>query len=123
MDVAAFRQVFQSFDDPETYSDTAINFWAGIGEGRLPADKWASDWTLGVMYFVAHHLAIRQRDQLAATPGEVKGPASSKSVDKVSISYENGLITVEGAGGWNLTSYGIELYRMARNVGAGCIQL
>lgn len=79
------------------------------------------------MLFVAHHLTLDARDAAAVAaggvPGELKGPAASKSVDKVSVSYDTKAVTFEDQAFWNLTRFGIQLYNLARLIGAGGVQL
>jgi len=127
MDIAAFRQGFPEFDDPQTYPDLMINFWGDLAAKLLRPDRWEDLIDQGTQLFVAHHLAIGRRDQRAAeaggVPGEVKGVVTSKSVDKVSVSYDAGKATIENAGFWNTTSYGVRFYQLVRIVGAGCVQL
>lgn len=127
MDAAAFRQAFPEFDDPATYPDATLNFWAGLSDKLLRSDRWEDLYTYGQQLFVAHHLAIARREQsvaeLGGIPGEVKGPVTSKSVDKVSVSYDASKTTIENAGFWNSTSYGVKFYQLVRICGAGCIQI
>jgi hypothetical protein len=53
----------------------------------------------------------------------VAGPIASKSVGGVSISYDVGAVTIENAGHWNGSQYGIQFYQLAMIVGAGVTQL
>jgi hypothetical protein len=127
MDKAAFRQAFPEFVDPNTYPPSTVDFWAGLADKLLNSDRWDDLYTYGQQLFVAHHLAIGERDrrasELGGVPGEVKGPLTSKTVDKVSASYDAGKSTIENAGFWNTTSYGVRFYQLVRICGAGCIQL
>jgi hypothetical protein len=122
-----FRQRFREFADPQINTDSAIEFWAGIGASMLPAGRWGSMHDYGVSLFVAHHLAIAQREERSAEVGgpigNVVGPQTSKSVDKVSASYDTAAVALSDAGFWNMTTYGIRLIQQARMVGAGGVQL
>ena len=93
----------------------------------LNADRWGDTLDYGLGLFVAHHLAIASRDEKAAaagaTPGATPGVVTSKSVDKVSVSYDGGLGTYEGAGFWNQTNYGVRFFQLARMIGAGGYQI
>jgi hypothetical protein len=127
MDKAAFRQAFPEFVDPDTYPPSTLDFWAGLADKLLNSDRWEDLYTYGQQLFVAHHLTIGKRDEVAslagAAPGEMKGPVTSKTVDTVSVSYDSSKATFENAGFWNLTTYGVRFYQLVRIVGAGCIQL
>lgn len=81
----------------------------------------------GIELCTAHHLVLAARDEATAaiggTPGQVTGPQSSKAVDKVSASYDTGAATIDDAGMWNLTTYGVRYLTLARLMGAGGMQL
>ena len=104
-----------------------INFWATLAGQMLPADRWSDLFTYGTQLFVAHHLTVGKRDQLAAeaggVSGEIKGPITSKSVDKVSVSYSSQSVALKDGGFWNSTSYGVRFLQLARMIGSGPIQL
>lgn len=83
---------------------------------------------LGAELFVAHHLVLERQAMDAAAiaggvPGLTQGPASSEGVGPVSISYDNGQVTYEGAGPWNATMYGLRWMRLARSISAGPLQV
>jgi len=82
---------------------------------------------LGIELITAHQLVLSARDQLAASvggiPGEVKGPTTSKSVDKVSVGYDASAVTLDDAGFWAMSAYGLRFLTLARMMGAGGLQL
>jgi hypothetical protein len=125
--IPTFRQVFPEFLDPMSYSDATINFWAGVAAKRLPADRWQDLLDDGTMLFIAHHLAIGKPNEMIAemggVPGQVKGVLTSKTVDKVSMSYDTKAATYEDAGFWNGTQYGVSFFQLAMMVGAGGLQI
>lgn len=127
MDAATFRQDFPEFADPQVYPDPQVAFYIRVAEKLLPECRWGEMLPYAIELFVAHHLAIgRQNEQAAsvgATPGAVKGPATSKAVDKVSVSYDAGSVALDDGGFWNLTTYGIRFLQLARLFGAGGVQL
>ena len=55
--------------------------------------------------------------------GGSMGIVSAKSVDGVSVSYDTSSGQEEGAGFWNMTTYGREPYQLLRVFGAGAVQL
>lgn len=129
---ASFRQLFRAFADASNYPDIAINNWIGIalsfltGSAMYGNARWGSNVDYATGLFVAHHLALDRRDELTAlnggVPGEVRGPASAKSVDKVSANYDTRAVTFENEAFWNSTRYGVNLLQLAMMVGAGGIQ-
>jgi hypothetical protein len=122
-----FRKQHPEFSDPALYSDAVLGFWSGLAGTFLQEDRWGALRDYGISLFVGHHLVIARRNEDAAaaggTPGEVKGPLTSRSVDSVSNSWNSGAASEEDAGFWNSTSYGQRYIRLARMVGAGGIQL
>lgn len=127
MDSPTFRSTFPEFASTSVYPDAQVNFWLGLGITMLKPDAWGPSIDQGLALFIAHHLVVGQRDQAAVAaggvPGDAKGIVTSKSVDKVSVSYDAASIQYEGAGFWNMSSYGIRFYRLARMMGAGGVQL
>ena len=125
--VAQFRQDFPEFGNTTTYPDSSVTFWMTIAVSLVNPDRWGVLTDQGIELVTAHHLVLAQRDQAAVAvggaPGEVKGPTASKSVDKVSVSYDAGAVALSDAGFWNLTTYGIRFMTIARTMGAGGMQL
>ena len=127
MTPATFRANFPEFSCTQDYPDSTIEFWFTVADGLLNPERWANLYEYGTQLIVAHHLAIASRDQQAAhsggIPGTVQGVQSSKSVDKVSVSYDTKAVTNENEAFWNMTTYGIRLSHLSRMVGAGGVQL
>lgn len=127
MDAAAFRQVLPEFKDQAVYPDPVIGFWLDLADKLLPLDRWCELHEQGMAFYVAHHLVLGKRDQEAVDvggiQGEVKGPTTAMSVDKVSAGFDTGAVSLDGAGFWNMTTYGIRFLTLARCIGAGGIQL
>ncbi|HWU68260.1 MAG TPA: DUF4054 domain-containing protein [Stenotrophobium sp.] len=121
------RANFPEFANTAAYPDGQVQFWLTLAYTVLNPDAWADYLDLGAQLYTAHHLVIGARDQKSAAaggvPGAVTGPQASKAVDKVSVSYNTGAVTLEGGGFWNATMYGIQFYQLARVVGAGGVQL
>jgi len=127
MDAAQFRTDFPEFSDTTKYPDSAVNLWLSLGEKTLAPDRWCDYLDLGLELFIAHNLAIAAGNQLTemvgGTAGQVKGPLTSKSVDKVSAGYDTGAVALQDGGFFNLSTYGIRYLQLARMVGTGGIQL
>lgn len=125
--VEKFRTDFPQFADVNKYLESAIQFRLNL------ADKLLSENLLGDMFpylvelFVAHYTTLQAKDVQSAAigggSGSTNGVASSKSVDKVSVSYDNSATLNPDAGFWNFTRYGAEFYQLVTMFGAGGRQL
>lgn len=126
-----FRQVFPEFNNS---SEAAVSFWittAGTflsGASDDSANRWDPANIDYITYlFVAHHLVLAARRAARAAaggiPGEVEGPKTSSSVDRVSKSMDTRAVTFEDEAFWNQTSYGIQFFQIVRMAGAGGVQL
>ncbi|USE78842.1 DUF4054 domain-containing protein [Cupriavidus gilardii] len=127
VDVAQFRQDFPEFSDTTKYPDAVVQFWLTVSVSLVNPCRWGVLTDQGIELCTAHHLVLAARDEQAVAvggiPGQMTGPLSSKSVDKVSAGYDTGAATLDGAGFWALSSYGIRYLTLARMFGAGGIQL
>ena len=128
MDLTQFRTDFPEFTDTVKYTDAVLTFWSGFVETRLNVDRWAGALNYGVELATAHYVTLAVKDQINAAAGKVpgssmQGAASSKSVGDVSVSYDTTSSLEAEAGHWNLTSYGRQFIRLARNIGMGGVQL
>ncbi len=126
MDAATFRLDLPEFNNTVSFPNAQINFWLGIGNKMLNVARWSDLLDHGLELFVAHHLSLaKQNEASAATggvPGVSTGAVSAKGVDKVTVSYDTSAGLNEGAGHWNLTTYGTQFIQLARMVGTGGIQ-
>lgn len=142
---AQFRADLPEFADTAKFTSSMVNYWIANAALMLRVERWgqsaASPWPvaaqpaaflamydMGAEQFVAHNLALEARDMAAAAGGGIPGASGggvqqSKSVDKVSVSYDTQSSAELNAGHWNLTIYGKRFIRLARMFGAGAIQL
>lgn len=124
---ANVRQLYRQFNDAGVYDDFVIDTYLNMAVSMLSVSRWGGQLDQATGLYVAHYLTLKTRDDLTAMaggiPGAVSGPQSSKSVDKVSVSYDTKAVTAEHGGFWNLTVYGVRLYQMAMMFGAGGIQV
>ncbi len=125
---ASFRQEFKAFADPLLYSDAAITALVTAAGYLLNVNRWDPNIIdYGTSLFVAHHLVLAARDDLAASAGgiagQVQGILISKQVDKVSAQYDWQAVINEGASYWNMSTYGIRFKQLSDLFGAGGMQL
>ncbi|MDW3684900.1 DUF4054 domain-containing protein [Cupriavidus sp. CV2] len=127
MDAAQFRQDFPEFSDTTRYTDAVVDFWLIVAVSLVNECRWGVLTDQGIELVTAHHLVLAARDEAAENvggiPGQMTGPLASKSVDKVSSSYDTGAATIEDGGFWNLTSYGVRYLTLAKLMGMGGVQL
>jgi hypothetical protein len=126
--VEQFRINFPEFSNTLTYPTSGIQFWLNFAYRMLNPGRWMNEIDMGASLFTAHFIALEARSLLESSSGGIPGmgvggPVSSKSVDKVSISYDTGAGTEPGAGHWNLTNYGTRFIWMVNIFGTGPIQL
>jgi hypothetical protein len=117
MDVAGFRAAYPAFSDAVRYPDAMVTAQLAVAAIRLDPVRWDTLLDSGVGLFVAHQLALTDRGASFAAP------TASKSVDKVSVSYDTAAVSLVDGGYWNATPYGVQFLQLSRMIGAGGIQL
>lgn len=124
---ASFRTHYPEFVDSAVYTDSQIGYYLTIAVLLLNANRWKSLLDVGCELFIAHNLAleaIAQKTSAAGgVPGAMSGVVASKSVDKVSVSYDTSASIMPNAGHWNLTIYGARYIKLMRMFGAGPLQV
>ncbi len=104
-----------------------VDLYLGIAANLLNAQRWGNMLDFGTELFVAHNLILDAQANAAAAaggiPGTMSGVVNSKSVDKVSISDDVAVGTIEGGDFWNLSTYGVRFLHYAKMMGAGPIQI
>lgn len=125
--VQQFRADYPEFSGSTQYPPSQIQYWLNFGYSVLSAGRWGRQLDFGVSMYVAHNLTLEARAQAEAVngtiPGGQVGILSSKSVDKVSASYDTTGASEPGAGHWNLSVYGVRFIRLAKLFGAGPVQI
>jgi hypothetical protein len=124
---SSFRAAFPAFSDRGAYPDTTVNFWIGVAGKLLNPSIWYDMLGEATQLFIAHNLILEKQavDSAAfgGAPGLAVGAITSQSVDKVSVSYDTGGSMEEGAGHWNMTTYGLRFAQLMRYFGAGPVQV
>ena len=124
---ASFRTNFPAFKDQAVYPDEEIQFWIALGTNLINLSRWGNLADYGLQLFVAHNLALSYMSQTASAggqaPGQVSGPVTSASVDKVSYSRDPSSAMDPKNGHWNLTTYGLRYIRLVMMIGAGPVQV
>jgi len=125
--VPQFRADYPEFSSTSVYPNAQLQYWLTLAPLLMNADRWGALMDMGTELFMAHHITLEAKAMAEAKnggiPGITTGPVSSKSADKVSISYDVGSSIVPDAGHWNLTIYGTRFIQLLRMFGAGPIQL
>ncbi|MCW2485727.1 DUF4054 domain-containing protein [Candidatus Symbiopectobacterium sp. NZEC127] len=126
--VQKFRDDFPEFSNTTRYPDASVNFYLGQADVLLDQNMQGDQFVYLAELFTAHYTELRGRALAAATAGggvnsSGGGVLTSKSVDKVSASYDVSGIINPDAGFWNNTGYGREFFWWWSMFGAGGRQL
>ncbi|MDC7868801.1 hypothetical protein TH60_05665 [Pantoea ananatis] len=126
--VADFRRDFPQFSDEAKFPDSQITFRLNLADRLLNENVTGRElFPYFVGLFVAHYLVLFAADRRASLSGgaggSTNGVQASKSVDKVSVSYDTGSTLNSDAGFWNNSRYGAEFWQLMMMFGAGGIQL
>ncbi|EFH3308711.1 TPA: DUF4054 domain-containing protein [Escherichia coli] len=127
-DVNKFRTDFTLFSDVVRYPDAQVQFRLDLADAMLNEKNTGKAlFPYLVELFVAHYLVLYDQDRRAVASGgsggASNGVVSSKSVDKVSVSYDTSATLNPDAGFWNTTRYGAEFHQLITMFGAGGRQL
>ena len=116
MNYDEFTTYFPEFSELNEYPQARIEFWLSYASNLLDQSMWSSLYPQGIALLTAHQLTI---DKLQ---GNAQGVITSTSVDAVSESYDNKLISYANAGIYNKTMYGLQFYQLVRMVGCKVLQ-
>jgi len=133
MNETQFLAIFPEFSNATVYSVAMINFWLGVAANLINPTRWGNLAQQGQALLTAHYLVLAQRIAVeeaaqnasngATSMGESQGLITAKAVDGVSVSKDVAAITMEGAGSYNRTSYGVQYWQLAQMMGAGGLQI
>ena len=124
--VQAFRNAFPAFP-AEAFPDGIVFIRLTLADKFFSPSVWTDDdvrnHVMGL--YVAHFLTVAGSKASGGSgrEGSSIGLVASKSVDGASISYDNATTAQEGAGFWNASIYGRELYQLMQLFGAGARQI
>ena len=121
-----FRADFSEFSSTTIYPNAMVNFYINLSAGMLNVNRFLDQYIYAQELFTAHCITIEAKSLKEAStngiPGTMSaGIPSSKTVDKVAITYDIATIMDPNAGHWNMSTYGIRLWQMMRIFGAGPI--
>lgn len=121
-DTATFLVVFPEFANNES-AQVGASFWLTQAQNQLALNMLGANADLACYLFMAHNMVLNAQDasdaQNGSLPGDTLGPIASKSAGGLSVSYDDGSITVDGAGDWNATSYGQRLATLIKRASKG----
>lgn len=123
-----FRAAFPQFADETKYPTPMIQMRIKLADVLFSESRFGEDiFPYIVGLYVAHYLYLYAADMrsvaVGAAGGANSGVQTSKSVDKVSVSYDASATLDPNAGFWNNSRYGSELWEYLMDFGAGAIQL
>ncbi len=120
-----FRTDFPEFSDQTRYTNATLDFYLNQADCLLNQDVFGCQFVYLAELFVAHYAELRGKAMTGSARGvnSTGGVLTSKSVDKVSASYDVSGIINPDAGFWNNTGYGREFFWWWSMSGAGGRQL
>ncbi|WP_336818105.1 DUF4054 domain-containing protein [Cedecea sp. MMO-103] len=123
-----FRADFPLFADATKYPTLMIQARLSLADVLMSESRFGEEiFPYVVGLFVAHYMALHAADSRSsaagASGGVNNGVQTSKSVDKVSVSYDASSTLNPDAAFWNNTRYGSEFWEYLMIFGAGAIQL
>lgn len=128
IDSIQFRKDFPAFSDVQRYPDGLVTYWLAFSYKLLNAALFADMLDNAAELYTAHNIVLERRamdesigSKKGSAPGQSTGPIASKSVNGASVSYTADA-AVDGAGNFNLTTYGTRLHQLIKLFGAGPIQ-
>lgn len=125
--VSDFRRDFLQFSDDTKYPDAVIEFRLNLADMLIDGSAMGNMFPYLAELFVAHYMVLNAADAaagaLGGAGGATSGVVASKSVDKVSVSYDNSATLNADAGFWNFSRYGAEFWQLLMLFGYGGIQL
>ncbi|MDC9598625.1 DUF4054 domain-containing protein [Xenorhabdus anantnagensis] len=103
--VTQFRTDFPQFTDTVKFPNNQIQFRLNLADKQLDENRLGDMFGYLVELMTAHYITLWAADSRSVaaggTGGANSGVASSKSVDKVSVSYDTGATLNPNAGFWN----------------------
>lgn len=120
-----FRKFFPEIDS-DSYPDIAVKARLALAAKFFSEESWPDpEIRAHVMgLYTAHYLKLQgSADGGNGGDNSGLGQVSSMSVDGASVSYDTSSSSEEGAGSWNLTAYGRELWQLIQLFGAGARQI
>jgi uncharacterized protein DUF4054 len=121
-----FRADFPAFASTIRYPDAMVTLWATVAPSLLDANSWGDLFTIGQELFIAHNLVLDGMAGAEAARGGLvgfaRGALASETGDKVAVTYQ-GSAMLEGAGHWNMSTYGMRYWQLMKMVGAGAVQV
>jgi len=127
--VAQFREDFPEFANATTYLPSTLNYWLAVASFLLRPERFVDPniLYLATELFAAHNMVLEAQAQSSAQaggwPGISKGAISAEGAGDVNLSYDVPDTLEEGAGNYNLTTYGTRFYRLLQLAGMGPIQV
>ncbi len=131
--VAQFRANFAEFGSLALFPTGMVSFWLDVAYQLLNASRWGAQLDLAAQLYTAHNCVLEARMNAEAANGGIPGAqgsglgvVNSKSVDKVSVGMDTGLVSAmqqQFAGDYGLTVFGVRLWRLIRLFGSGPLQV
>lgn len=113
-----FIKFFPVFED---VADFVLSYRLNVANLLFDEKTWGREMMNHAAALYVAHFSYLEKN--AATGAATSGVVSSKSVDGASVSFDTGSGMEQGAGFWNLSPYGRELFHLFQIFGAGGRQI
>ena len=124
--VDQFRENYPEFADTARFTPEAITRYLRLAYSRLNVNRWDDQLDFGAQLFTAHFITLQALDveavNMGGAPGQNPGIMTNQATE-VTAAFDVQSTIEEGAGHWNLTTYGKQFIRLANISGMGGIQL
>ena len=122
---SVYPQFFHPSDEPgepiPIVPPAVMQIYVNLAHSCISYAIFRDAWFMCMGLFIAHWLALYLQTADDPLAGDTTGLISSKSVDGVSVSYDNNAVAadMEGFGMYKATSYGEQLVTFAKMMGLG----
>ena len=98
-----------------------LQAYIDLAHASITYSVYREYWIICMGLFIAHFATLYLQTMDDPLAGDTAGLVSSKSVDGVSVSYDNSAITadMDGFGEFKATTFGLQLITFAQIVGIG----
>ena len=117
-----FKPLEEETDGPVPIVPSAVmQMYINLAHSCISYAIFRDAWVMCMGLFIAHWLTLYLQTADDPLAGDTTGLISSKSVDGVSVSYDNNAITadMDGFGMYKATSFGEQLVTFAKLMGMG----
>jgi hypothetical protein len=127
-DFLSFYPQFGTPTNPNYVPLPVIQAYINFATSCLSSARWGASWPIAMAMFVAHYVTLYLQ-AIAGNTGTASALAAAGLAGGIIVSHSAGDVSesfeyppgLENAGAWGLTSFGQQLFTMAKVVGMGMV--